>query len=111
MTAAGVAEGERAGEEIGRQREALEEFKLTLAKTCGPRAARFVIHIVAIVLQEKKKSKNIYECENRKWVPTYSIRSKTSTDSGQRPINHQACSETAAPLGGKWDSAVLRQIS
>jgi len=89
MTASGVAEGQRAGEQIGRWREALEEFKLTLPKTCGPRATRFVIHIVAIMLQEKKKSKTFYECENRKWVLSYSLRSKTSTGSGQRRITNR----------------------
>jgi hypothetical protein len=57
MTAAGAAEGEGTREEVRRQREALQEFKLALAKTCGLRAARFVSYIVAIMLQEKRKSK------------------------------------------------------
>jgi hypothetical protein len=57
MTAAGGAEGEGAREEVRRQRKALQEFKLALPKTCGLRAARFVFHIVAIILQEKRKDK------------------------------------------------------
>jgi hypothetical protein len=57
MAASGVAEGQGAGKEVRREREALEELKLALPKTCGPRAARFVIHIVAIMLQATKKSK------------------------------------------------------
>jgi hypothetical protein len=58
MTAAGVAEGEGTREEVWRQRKALEEFKLALSKTCGVRAARLIIHIVAMMLQGSGKSKD-----------------------------------------------------
>ena len=59
MTAAGVVESEGTGEEFGRQRKTLQEFKLPLAKTCRLRAARFIVHIVAITLQEQGKSKGL----------------------------------------------------
>jgi len=58
MTAAGVAEGEGPGEEVRRQRKMLEEFELALPKTRSPRAARFVIHIVAMMLQAQRENKD-----------------------------------------------------
>jgi hypothetical protein len=61
MTAAGAAEGEGAREEVRRQRKALQEFKLALPKTCGLRAARIVVHIVAIMLQGKRKGKGFLQ--------------------------------------------------
>jgi hypothetical protein len=57
VPAAGIAEGERAGEEVGREGKAPQQFKLALSKTSGLRAARFVCLIVVIMLQENSKSK------------------------------------------------------
>jgi hypothetical protein len=51
MTTPSGFEREGAGEKISRQRKTPQAFKLPLAKTGGLGAVRFVLHIVAIVLQ------------------------------------------------------------
>jgi hypothetical protein len=69
VAAACVAACERAGQEVGRDRKAPEELKLPLPEARSLRTARFVIHIVAMMLQVNGKKQAFSECENRK--PTF----------------------------------------
>jgi len=65
IPAARETSGEGSGQQIGRDGETVEQMKLALAKTCGLRAAGFLFHIVALILQVTKKMQALSECENR----------------------------------------------
>ncbi len=65
IPAARETAGEASGEQIGWDGETAEQMKLALAKACGLRAAGFVCHIVAIILQAKREMQALFERENR----------------------------------------------
>jgi hypothetical protein len=65
ITATGVTPRQSAGQQVGRDGEAAEKFKLTLAEARGLRAARLVIHIVAMMLQVSGKKQAFSKRENR----------------------------------------------
>jgi hypothetical protein len=61
----GVTSRQSAGQQVSRDGEATEECKFALAEARGLVAARFVIHIVAIMLQVSRKKQAFSERENR----------------------------------------------
>ncbi len=65
IPAAGETAGEGSGQQIGWDGETAEQMKFVLTKTSGPRAARFLFHIVAMMLQDKQKMQAFSERENR----------------------------------------------
>jgi hypothetical protein len=48
------------GKKVVRDGNAAQEVELALAKACGLRAFRIAVHIVAMMLQTKRKSKPLF---------------------------------------------------
>lgn len=69
VAAARVAAREDAGQKIGGNRKAPEQLELPLPEARGLRIARFAIHIVAMLLQDKGKEQTFSKRENRKAEP------------------------------------------
>jgi hypothetical protein len=59
LAAAAVSFRQRAGQQVVRYREALQELKFALAQAGGSRAFRFSVHLAAIMLQVKQKIKTL----------------------------------------------------
>jgi hypothetical protein len=61
-----MSKGERAGKQVGGDREAAEELELALAESCGLRAFGCDFHMHVIIHAVKKVKPFFQECENRK---------------------------------------------
>lgn len=104
ISAAGETAGEGSGQQLGWDRETVEQLKFALAEACGLRPLRFFFHIVAIMLQEQQKKQAISECENRtRFLECLSLRRKRHPSRGthawwHRPSEIAGLPEWFAPL-------------